>query len=128
MANKALITTGQVIENSAAVLLRRIRNQLGDPFVPADFSAVTWKVYDITDPADEELVDSGTFTIADVVLPALDTGYLAFDEEGYNVIIQAPGAWWPEAGDYRVEVKFTPVTGDAFYQLWEVEATNIYSE
>jgi hypothetical protein len=122
------IIKGRVIENSPAVLLRRVTGVAGTILTSEDIDAISVKVWNSDYST---LVTTLTPDKADVVyddLQTTDTSRWTLDSVGYNWALTMPGTAWPAAGTYAVEVKVTPTAGDAFYLLWRVEATNIYSE
>jgi hypothetical protein len=131
----ALITKASVIENSAALLLARVIGADGDPIQQADVSALKLKVFDpdgvlITPTGGGGGYTGTTLLPADVILDTPGTNEVLWPyDDGYNFIAQLDGSYWPEGGKtYQAEVKVTPVSGDAYYLLFALTTTNIYSE
>lgn len=126
MAASIIVTKGKIIENSAVVLMARVIDIAGDPMQIADITSLVIKVFD----SEGTQVSTATLTVADVISDTLVTGDPRWtaDEIGYNFAHAMAGSNWPEAGKYFVELKVTPVTGFAFYVLWELQAVNIFSE
>jgi hypothetical protein len=131
----SLITKASVIENSAALLLARVIGADGNPVQQADINAITLKVFDAGGVLVTPSGGGGGYTStpldpADVILdtPATNEALWPYDD-GYNFIVQLDGSYWPVGGvTYQAEVKVEPVDGEAYYLLYWLTTTNIYSE
>lgn len=109
---------GRVLENSAATLLARVQDNDGADITAADISTITVKTY----KADGTLVATVTPTVADVVYDTLQTDARWTGDGGYNVALPLEGTNWPEPGIYRVIVTYTPASGYAYADRWELTA------
>lgn len=122
----ATINKARVIENSGAVLLARVVKDSGAAIVQADITSITAKVFSADDGTQ---ISTPTLTVAGCVYDTLQTdARWSADSIGYNVAISLSGDNWPDAGNYRIEIKFTPASGNPFYVVWDVLALNIFSE
>jgi hypothetical protein len=123
------ITKAIVIENSCATLLARIRAEDGSYPVQADISTVTCKVFDLD--TSTEISPAPTFTAASTVFDTLQTSdpRWTVDATGFNFAAKLAGSNFPE-GDttYQVEIKITPVSGNAFYVVYDLDTFNLLSE
>jgi hypothetical protein len=134
--NNSMATTqlfkGRIIENSAVVLLARVRDSMGTLIDPDEISTIVAKVWD---RLTSTLVATNTLSANDCVYAELQEGDVRWtqDDEGYNVEIKLDGSNFPE-GDrtYRVEVKIDPAdeygAGEAFYLLWDLYSVAVLSE
>lgn len=121
-----MIAKAVVIEDSAAVLLARVLKASGAPIVQADVSSISVKVFDAGEAS--QVGSTYTPTVSAVVYNTLQTdSRWSEDTTGYNLAIALAGSYWPTAGRYQAEVKITPVSGDAFYVVFALEALNIFS-
>lgn len=117
--------SGEVIAASAATLSALVTKDLsGTAIVQADISTIVVKVYDRK--AGTQVGADYTPAVSACVLDTIET-----DANGgqYNLAIDLAGTYWP-TGDtnYRAEAKLTPVSGNPYYVLWDLQAKRIYSE
>lgn len=129
-----LVTKAKTISASATVLLARIVGADGAPIVQADISSILMKVFD-TSTSPPTLVNTGgtSLVVADVISNTLQTdptGLLWTDATGYNFSHELNGHTYTPGDSitYRVELKFTPTTGEPFYVLFELTTIPVYSE
>lgn len=125
--SSATIQTSKVIENSGAVLMARIVNDLGVAVVQADISSLTCKVYNNETGT---LITSPTLSVGSTIYNTLQTpAAWTADSTGFNFAASLAGSCWPEGGVvYRVEVKVTPASGNPYYLVWDLQALDILSE
>lgn len=129
-----------VIENSGFVLLGRLAGIDGQPLVQADIDAIEVRSYihsgqqkgTLVIPTGAPEPYTGTdLDPVDVLFDELQTDDPRWteDEEGYNFLYVVDGSFVPE-GDitYQVEVKVTPVSGPSTIGLWQLKATNVYTQ
>lgn len=130
--------TGQVLEGDALALMARIRDVDGEYPAPADFSAITYKVVDLTASAARVVVAPTSLTPANVVYAALQTGAgWSVDETGYNFRMILPASTlvddavftegnFRQYRTYQVVVKFVPAASVdyTFYARWELKVEN----
>ena len=121
---KAQIFPATFIEDQGWTALARIENPSGSLITQATLSTITYQVYDATT---ERSSGATALTISSVVFDTLQGTSLsdsrwAIDSTGYNFRAELPASVFPSDGkDYRVEFKFTPTSGAAFYLLFEGE-------
>jgi len=122
---QAKVIQARVIESSAAVLMARIVKDDGSAIVQADVSSITCNVYD----ENKNLIASPSLTVAGNVTNTLvkNAAWQA-DSTGFNFSAKLAGTNWPVGGEtYRVEVKFTPTSGNSFFALWDLQAIEVLS-
>lgn len=120
------VQKGQIIEKSSVILLARVLATDGTPMQQASVSSIACRVFDV-----QQNTQSGnpTLTVAGTIFNSLQTdAKWTADSTGYNVAVPLDGTNFPAGNTvYRVEVKITPVGATAFYLLWDVQSTLIYS-
>ena len=126
----ALAISGSIWEGSGATIMSRSYLNSGSAITQATISTLTYKVFDLSSTAPTTATSTGSFTVASVVFDTLQTDAIwTADSTGYNFKAAMTAASFPD-GDrvYRVEVKFTPSSGQAWYQVWLVDSAETYSE
>lgn len=124
-----IITFGSVLEDQPAFLMRRVRSTADVDITVATISTITYGVYDTAD--DSVVVAAGqSLTVADVVFDTLQTTTAwtqqGGDTTGYNFGAELPGTSWPTGGKTnRVEIIFTPTSGDAFMAVFVVTVLKV---
>lgn len=118
-------TRSKVIEDSGATFLARVVGHDGVAVLQAGVSSIAAKVFDESNSDTE--VFSGTLTVSSVIFDTLQTdARWTRDTDGYNFRHDMDGTVFSTAGHrYRVEYKFTPTSGAAFFVLFEVVAQRI---
>lgn len=95
--------------------------QEGTPFIAANFSAITYSVYDITEKGGEAVVsghDAASLTPASVIYATLQGWHV--DTKGHNFrTVIGPTAFPTGNARYRVAVKFTHTDGRVGKVLYE---------
>lgn len=119
---------GQVLEGSPAVFMAQVRGQSAALITQASITSISYRVWNLT-TGDEVNVDpegsssSGSqttndpLTVSAVVFDTLqtDAGWTK-DQYGYNFRHTMPAAAFPDGNvRYKVEYKFTPTSGEAFF-------------
>ncbi len=125
----SLVTTATVIENSTVVLLARVADENGNNCEQADLSTIVCKVFDANDP-EGAAVATPSVVIADSIYDTLQTdSRWTTDSTGYNFAFKLPASALAD-GDkkYRVECKFTPVSGFVFWALYDLDTIAVRSE
>lgn len=123
----------EAFEDQAVALMDRVKNLAGAYITVASISTLTYKVYlcedrDAVISASGEIVGTETTLtpIATYVFDALvTTAPWTADATGYNVRLDLPAAKRPTGGWHRVELKFTPTTGDPFFVVWGIRTEAI---
>ncbi len=112
------------VEQQALGYRARIVDWDGDLLLPADVSAITYKVFELEDRG--QVVTQGTLTPATVILDPAQTDDVWPWEDAYNFRWAVPAAAFPHGGRvYRVEIYFTLAAGDAFADFFEVFAADL---
>jgi hypothetical protein len=119
---------GQCIANSPVVLLARVVDADGVAVSSTNVSSLQVKVFDRG--TGTQIGTAATPAVDEVVFDTLMTdARWSADDVGYNFACPIAGQYFP-SGDttYRVEVKVTPTGQDAFYLLWDLDCTEIFSQ
>jgi hypothetical protein len=132
MAAGPIIVSGNVIENSAAVLLARIVDRAGELIEQAGITSMLLKVFDLSakPPTLVNTPSGDALTVADVVFDTeqFDERW-PDDEDGFNFALELDGDLFPDGNrSYQVEIKVVPTAGSPYYLLAKVKAQDIYSE
>lgn len=117
---------GFVWEDGGATTLARILGLDGDLIVQADVSTITCLVYDITSAAS---IITPTVTVASAVFDTLQTdARWSVDTTGFNFSYALPATAFPTGEhDYRIEYKFTPASGAAYFVVYQVHSREVYT-
>lgn len=120
--------TTSIIENSTVVLLARVLDSAGEPITPTSIASIAVRIFDAD--AGDEVTPAPSVEVADAVHETLQQGDARWtvDGTGFNVEVVLAGANFPNAATYQVELRFTPVTGPAFYAVFQLQATPLFSE
>lgn len=139
-----IITGGQLSAKSGLTLLARILGNNGEPITRASLSAIAYTVKDRTNDA---AVSTDSLTISTVVFDDLqqnDPRWTKDNENapgpdgrwGYNFLATLPASAFPGLDDddaedtteplYQIDVKFTPASGEVFYQIWQFRPARVY--
>ena len=121
---------GSCWEGSGPWLLARVVGQAGSAVTQASLSSITCKVFDLQGAAPGTAVSEPTVTISSAVFDSLQTdARWTEDATGYNFAHQVASSVVADGGHaYRVEYKFTPASGQTFYVVFEVHASDVRSE
>lgn len=129
-------TKGTIYENSGAVLMARATGNSGAAVTQASLSSITYKVFDASSTTPYTAIASGTLTIGSVIFDTLQTGApWTADSTGYNFLWTAPASAFanlssglnPDQHTYRVEILFTPTSGEVFWAVFELTGLVIRS-
>ena len=115
----AMIGKGTVFEDSGAAVMARIVDNDGTNITQADLSAISWNIFDMSNPAS---ATNTALVITDVVFDTLQTdSRWTTDSTGYNFRHDVPAVSLA-IGDaqYRLEYKFTPASGEVFHTAFEL--------
>jgi len=113
-----------IYEDSGATLMARVLGDDATAIQQADVSSIAYSVYDLDDTSSPS---TGTLTVSDVVYDTLQTDdRWDADTTGYNFKWAAPASLFA-TGDrvYKVEVAFTPASGEVFHVVWTVTVLSI---
>lgn len=125
---------GEGREDTPIVLMDRVQNVAGANITQATITSIAYRVFEYAseqeaklDTNGSEVGESATLTKTDVVFDALQTGApwdSAKDAVGYNFRFTLPSARRPTGNKWhRVEVTFTPSSGEAFAIVWIIETS-----
>lgn len=120
------IIKGIAFEDGGAVNLARVTNYTGSNVTQASLTSIHYSVYDLT--SSTLTVSSTSLTVSGVVYDTLQTSAIwTLDSTGYNFLHVLPASALPD-GDhvYRVDYKFTPSSGEVFWQPFEITTLPIY--
>lgn len=128
MSAPTYILQSTVFEDSGLYLMARVKGNAGTNITQGTIASIALKVYDRT--ADNEEVYSAALTVSAVVFNTLQTGALdprwTKDIHGYNFGAAVPASAFATGGHtYRVEVVFTPSSGDQFALVADVHALEL---
>lgn len=114
---------GNVFEDGGASFMARVAIQDGTNGQQADFTGITYAVFDLDSATPATAVSSGSLTVANVVFDTLQTdSRWTKDSTGYNFRHDATPAMFPTGGHrYRMEYLFNPAAGEDFFVAFEVD-------
>lgn len=120
-------TVGYVTEDGGAGFLARLVGNSAANVTQASLSSASVKVFDLDSDDPDTAVYTATLTISSVIFDALQTDdRWTVDSTGYNFRHDMPASAFPTGShNYRVEYKFTPTSGEVFWALFDVFATNV---
>ena len=130
MASPTYILETTIFEDSALYLMARVKGNDGEDITQATIASISLRVLDMSN--ENTSVHSSSPVVADTVHDTLQTTALdprwTKDVRGYNFGVTVPASAFP-TGDhtYRVEVHFTPVSGDRFSILANVKVLDLLS-
>jgi len=114
-----------VVEDTGKRLMNRITDDQGSDHQQADISSIAYKVFDVNDLTTE--IASASLTVSTVIYDTLQTDS-AWDTDttGYNFGWSAPASIFPTGGIVnKVEISFTPASGEAFKLIWFVRVISV---
>lgn len=118
------IYRGIVYEDSAATLLDRIQDDSGHHYASSEIISVVVESFDLMTDAH---VKTTTHDPATTIVSLTTAGGWSEDDIGYNARLPLSGEHWPNGGrTYRVEATYTPVDGDPFISLYELQCVEVY--
>lgn len=112
-------------EDSGHSVMDRVTGNAGVAITQSDITSIAYTVHDLK--AGEETVSGGSLTVATVVFDTLQTDVRwTKDKLGYNFRYDIPASELPN-GDrvYEFEIVFTPVSGEAFTIVREVDVLGL---
>lgn len=116
-------------ENGGLILMARILGWAGSSVLQADITSIQCTVTDTSEDGDGETYDAA-LVISATVFDTLQTPAIwTADGTGYNFRHTVPATAFPQ-GDRinRVEYRFTPASGEAFYFVVDVQVQAIQSQ
>lgn len=119
---------GKAYSKVALLLVARLQNvNTGAYVLQADLSAITYRVHELRTPS--VVIVSGTLIITTCIFNVLQVNEIIWpgNSVGFNFKQLMTKEAIPGKGVYIIEVKFTPVTGDPFYEAFEIDTTRIMS-
>lgn len=132
MAGVVAPIKGKAWEDGGVVTLGRVVH--GGVYVTqAALTSIAYKVFDLRGQSPETATSSGSLTVAVVIFNTLQ-GVNGSDNRwtedliGFNFLAEFPAAAFPTGGHlYRIEIIFTPVSGQPFPVIYDVEIVGIRS-
>ncbi len=121
------IIRGKVFEDGGATCMARIIGQAGVAITQASLTSIGCKVFDLGGATPDTPIATSSLTISSVVFDTLQTdARWTYDTTGYNFLHAHAAATFP-SGDtrYRVEYLFTPVSGAAFFAVFELQSLQV---
>ena len=119
MAGSLGTIVGIMQRKSGQTVAGLIQGHLGTNITQATISSISWTVYR-QDTTGDTQTGTGTLTVSAVVFDvpvANDPRYPLAG--GFNFLALLPASAFQVGGlRHRIEVTFTPVSGEAFTQLW----------
>lgn len=137
----ATVFEATIFERTAVAIMARVQGASGAIMTPSQLSAVQydlWRVDAVPTPPDflpegQPIHVSGptSLTVANVMLTSVSFDGWTKDTIGYNFITTLAGSLfdsiplgiYPKPYYYRVDFKFTPVTGEPFGAAIRLETT-----
>ena len=115
-----------IYEDSGAFLMGRVLGNSGALITQSDISSITYYIWDITGNVE---ITSGSLTVSSVVFNSLQLDDRCTEDDiGYNFGYAAPASWFAAPDHtYRIEVKFTPSSGQVFFAVFEIITSAIYT-
>lgn len=129
MSSTPLIELGEVIEDSPVVAMARLIGAGGSYVTQSQISSIQVKVFDLAGDLVTPTYTDAAISVASSIFDTLQTTDLRWtkDTTGYNFRHTVPASALPTDSHYRIEYKFTPASGDAFFVLFEVQAAPVYT-
>ena len=117
-------------EDASCTVFARIRGNTGAYVTQASLTSIACKVFDL-DNANTQ-VSAPTVTISSAVFDTLQTSSndvrWTIDTTGFNFRFTVPASAFPLGErNYRVEVVFTPTSGDVFAVVYTVHSQGLFS-
>ena len=121
------VIEGILFEDGGGTNLARVTNISGTNITQASLSSIYYSVFDMT--TSQVVVAITQLTIANVVFDTLQTASIwTIDSTGYNFRHDFPASAIPEGDhEYRFEYKFTPGSGEIFWQPFKIITLPIYT-
>ncbi len=115
------IIFGVMVRKSGQTVAGLMYGQAGTLITQASITTITYAVYRIANDREETLTGSGTLTVSAVVFDTAQTTDPRYVlAGGYNFLAVIPATCFQTGGlTHRIEVLFTPVSGQPFTQIWE---------
>ena len=116
---------GVAIEDGGATLLARIVGNNAANITIASISTITYQVF--TKGATTDIAANSPLTVASAIFDTLQTDAVwTVDSIGYNFKHAAVPLEFPTGNEVSVfEFKFTPVSGEVFYVLYEIDVLGL---
>lgn len=116
-------------ENGGLILMARVVGWAGAAIVQADITSIQCTVTDTSEDGDGETYDAA-LTVSGVVFDTLQTPDVwTADATGYNFRHTLPASALPSGGRVvRVEYRFVPAAGEAFYAVFDLQVQEIYGQ
>lgn len=118
-----------IFEDTGLWLAGRTKGNVGTNITQASISSIALKVFDLEDSNTE--VYSAALVVSSTVFDTLQTTALdprwSKDSRGYNFATTIPASAFPLGRKYRVEIVFTPTSGEKFAAVAEVNVKELYS-
>lgn len=121
------VIKGQAYQQSGVILMARLISNAGVYVSQAAISSITCGVYDTASP--NQVVASPSVSVASTIYDTLQTNLLwTKDALGYNFKYELPSSALPRGNKtYRVEFRVTPVGGQQYHIVFEIQTERLLS-
>lgn len=139
------LVTGVIVAGSGATLMARLCGQSGQYVTAESIASIAWQASNLTTG---QVAGSGTLTPASVLFDALQQNDPRWTVDsaqqpgsdgtfGYNFLATLPASTFASSplgvaltpgpvSRYQIDVLFTPVSGEAFYAVFQATAIPVY--
>jgi len=126
----AVFTSVLIPGNADVVLLARIRNRAGSLLTQATVASIAWTLSDVSDGANQGVLATGTFVVADTIFDALQVDELwVKDTEGYlfRGVIAAASIPTANSGHrMQADVKITMASGEILRGIFNWPSAKVW--
>ncbi len=121
MAGTLGVILGRLVRKSGATVAGLVQGNAGTNITQSTLTSISYAVYRVDSPGIEVLTGSGSLAVSSVVFDTAQTTDPRYGlAGGYNFLATLPASCFQVAGAvHRVEITFTPVTGEVFLQLFQ---------
>ncbi len=118
---------GKIWEDGGAQLMARVVGQSAANITQASLTSIACKIFDLDGATPTTAVDTSTLTVSSVVYDTLQTdARWTTDTTGYNFRHAPAYTIFTTGGHrYRIEYKFTPVSGDPFFVVFQLQSQEV---
>ena len=122
-------TSATIWEDSSGTAMARVVGADASVITQASTASIERKIFDLTGLTPGTAESTDAIVVADSVFDSLQTdARWTADSTGYNFRDTMAAANFPTGNHrYRVEYKFTPVAGDVFWAVFELQCQQLRS-